>query len=38
MGEDEVKNNTFGVKWLREDKPQSFVDEQALQEILVDLY
>jgi histidyl-tRNA synthetase len=38
IGDNEVDNNLFGVKWLRKEAPQAQVDEQALMEILADIH
>ena len=38
IGESELQNKVFGVKWLRKDSPQTDVDEQALLEIIADIH
>lgn len=38
IGENEAISNEFGLKWLRQDRPQQNVTEQTLLELLADIH
>jgi histidyl-tRNA synthetase len=37
LGEDEAENNTVGIKFLRQDRPQETVEQNQLANLLITL-